>query len=260
MHTEPQTPSVDSPPPRLGLGVDIGGSGVKGAVVNLETGVLATERIRIDTPQPATPEAVAATVAAIVKEFDWDGPVGITVPAVVKHGVTYSAANIDPTWIGTDARALFTAELDGRKVTVLNDADAAGLAEQKFGSGRDENGLVILLTFGTGIGSALLYNGTLIPNSELGHLEVGGKKAEHRAAASVRERNNLSWTDWAAEVSTVLSTYDALFSPDLFIAGGGVSKKSDKWIPLLTTQTRIIPAQLRNTAGIVGGAVAAYSD
>lgn len=258
MHAEPVS-RQDASGQRLGMGVDIGGSGVKGAIVNLDTGELHTDRIRVDTPKPATPEAVARVVADIVAQFGWSGPVGVTVPAVVKDGVTYSAANIDPSWIGTDARALFTSHLGNRSVTVLNDADAAGIAELTFGAGRGENGLVILLTFGTGIGSAILYNGVLIPNSELGHLEVSGKEAEHRAAASVRERKTLSWEEWADEVSLVLSTYDALFSPDLYIAGGGVSKKSDKWLPLLTTKTRIIPAQLRNHAGIVGGAIAAYS-
>lgn len=253
---EPVPPTTQPP---LGLGVDIGGSGVKGAIVNLDAGTLHTERIRIDTPKPATPAAVAGTVAEIVTQFSWDGPVGITVPAVVKAGVTYSAANIDPSWIGTNAEALFASYLGDRKVTVLNDADAAGIAELQFGAGRGEKGLVILLTFGTGIGSAILYDGVLVPNSELGHLEVNGKEAEHRAAASVRERKKLSWTDWAAEVSTVLNTYQALFSPDLFIVGGGVSRKSEKWLPLLSVNTRIVPAQLRNTAGIVGGALAARS-
>ncbi|GGC59837.1 hypothetical protein GCM10011410_10350 [Hoyosella rhizosphaerae] len=193
----------------------------------------------------------------MVAHFDWTGPIGVALPAVVKRGITFSAANIHETWIGLDAQAVLSAHLGTSNLVLLNDADAAGLAELTYGGGDASDGLVMLLTFGTGIGSAMLYNGVLVPNSELGHLEVHGIKAEHRAAASVREKNDLSWSDWADEVTTVLNTFEALFSPDLFIAGGGVSKKADKWIPLLKNNTPVVPAKLRNTAGIVGSALAA---
>lgn len=239
------------------FGIDVGGSGVKGGTVDLTTGELIGERIKILTPQPATPDAIAETVAKIVAEAAWDGPVGVTLPSVVTAGVVHTAANIDKAWIGTDADALFSKALGGREVTVLNDADAAGLAEDKYGAGKDVDGLVILVTLGTGIGSALLNKGVLVPNTELGHLEVGGKEAEHRAASSVKEKKGLSYEEWAERVSRVLSTYEALFWPDLFIAGGGISRKSDKWIPLLTNKTPVVPAKLLNTAGIVGAAMAA---
>ncbi|MCE5290419.1 MAG: ROK family protein [Nocardiaceae bacterium] len=242
-----------------GFGIDVGGTGIKGALVDLATGELAGERIRIETPKPATPEAVAATVAEIVKQAGWSGPVGVTMPAVVLNGVTKSAANIDESWVNADAGKIFTEALGGVPVAVLNDADAAGLAEDRFGAAADAKGLIIMLTFGTGIGSAIIYNGVLIPNSELGHLEVGGKEAEHRAAASVKENNDMSYKDWCKQVSKVLTTVENLFWPDLFIAGGGISKKSEKWIPLLTNRTPIVPAKLLNTAGIVGAAMAANS-
>ncbi|WP_067846794.1 polyphosphate--glucose phosphotransferase [Nocardia lijiangensis] len=238
------------------FGIDIGGSGVKGGVVDLATGELVHERIKIATPHPSTPQAVADAVAKLVAEADWSGPVGITMPAVVLDGVTRTAANIDKTWIGTDARALFSEALGGRPLTVLNDADAAGLAEDRYGAAQQFDGLVLLLTFGTGIGSALLYNGTLVPNSELGHLEIGGMEAEHRAAASIKDRNGLSYEQWAAEVSTVLIGLENLFWPNVFVAGGGISRDADQWIPLLTNRTPVVPAHLRNTAGIVGAAMA----
>ena len=185
-----------------------------------------------------------------------DEPIGVTIPGVVQHGVVRTAANIDKAWIGIDADELFSDRL-GREVHLVNDADAAGLAEDKYGAGKDVDGLVILVTLGTGIGSALLNKGVLVPNTELGHLEVGGKEAEHRAASSVKEKKGLSYEEWAERVSRVLSTYEALFWPDLFIAGGGISRKSDKWIPLLTNTTPVVPAKLLNTAGIVGAAMAA---
>ncbi|RJO72916.1 ROK family protein [Nocardia panacis] len=238
------------------FGIDIGGSGVKGAAVDLATGELLHERIKIATPHPATPEAVAETVAEVVAQADWDGPVGITLPSVVLDGIVRTAANIDKSWVGTDARGLFAKALDGREVTVLNDADAAGLAEDRFGAAKEFDGLVLLLTFGTGIGSALLYHGTLVPNSELGHLQVGGMETEHRAAASIKDRDGLSFPQWAAEVSTVLSALEDLFWPKVFVAGGGISRDADQWIPLLTNRTPVIPADLRNTAGIVGAAMA----
>ncbi|MGW5147649.1 polyphosphate--glucose phosphotransferase [Rhodococcus koreensis] len=241
---------------KTGFGVDVGGSGVKGGVVDLETGELIGDRIKLLTPYPSTPEAVAKTVAEIIRQAEWDGPVGITLPSVVTGGVARSAANIDKGWIGTDARALFSDALGGRRVTVLNDADAAGMAEDALGAGRDAKGVVILLTFGTGIGSAILHNGVLLPNTEFGHMEVDGKEAEHRAASSVKEKKDLSYKEWAAEVSRVLTRFENLLWPDLFIAGGGISRKHEKWIPHLTNRTPVVPAALLNTAGIVGAALA----
>ncbi|MGW0249526.1 polyphosphate--glucose phosphotransferase [Nocardia goodfellowii] len=238
------------------FGIDIGGSGVKGAAVDLATGELVHERIKIATPNPSTPQAVAAAAAKVVAEANWDGPVGITLPAVVLDGVTRTAANIDKAWIGTDARALFSAALGGRPVTVLNDADAAGMAEDTYGAAKDYAGMVLLLTFGTGIGSALIHQGALVPNTELGHLEIGGMETEHRAAASVKDRLGLSFQQWAAEVSTVLIGLENLFWPNVIVAGGGISRDADLWIPLLTNRTQVVPAHLRNTAGIVGAAMA----
>ncbi|MBM7776306.1 polyphosphate glucokinase [Actinokineospora baliensis] len=242
-----------------GFGVDIGGSGIKGCEVDLEAGALAGERLRIPTPSPSSPEAVADVVAEIVERFGWSGPLGVTLPAVVKRGVAHSAANIDKAWIGTDAAALFAKRL-GRPqgdVVVLNDADAAGIAEINYGRTDDREGVVVLLTFGTGIGSALFLDGQLVPNTEFGHLEIDGHDAETRAAASVKEEEDLSWEDWARRVSRYITGLENLIWPDLIIAGGGVSKKADKWLPLLDVRTKVVPAQLRNDAGIVGAAVAA---
>lgn len=244
---------------RRGFGVDVGGSGVKGGLVDLETGELIGDRIKIETPQPATPDAIAATVREIVTQAGWDGEVGLTLPSVVTDGVARTAANIDKSWIGTDARALFSAALGGRPVTVLNDADAAGIAEDRYGAGKDVDGVVVLLTFGTGIGSAILHRGVLLPNTELGHMEVDGKEAEHRAASSVKEQQDLSYKDWSKEVTRVLTRFEDLLWPDLFIAGGGISRKGEKWIPHLTNRTPVVAATLRNTAGIVGAALAAHS-
>ncbi|GAB4584951.1 polyphosphate--glucose phosphotransferase [Nocardia sp. IFM 10818] len=238
------------------FGIDIGGSGVKGGLVDLGTGDLVHERIKIPTPQPSTPNAVAETVAKLVAQAEWDGPVGITLPSVVIDGVVRTAANIDKNWIGTDARNLFSEALGGREVTVLNDADAAGLAEDRYGAARDLTGLVVLLTFGTGIGSAVMYHGTLVPNTELGHMEVGGMEAEHRAAASIKDRDELTYEQWAAEVSKVLVTIENLFWPNVFVAGGGISRDYREWIPLLTNRTPVVAADLKNTAGIVGAAMA----
>ncbi len=243
-----------------GFGVDVGGSGVKGGIVDLSTGKLIGDRCKLPTPQPATPSAVAKTIAAVVNEFDWTGPLGVTYPGVVTHGVVQTAANVDKSWIGTDARDMISAELDGQELVVLNDADAAGLAEQRYGAGKDKDGVVVLLTFGTGIGSALIHNGILLPNTEFGHLDVDGKEAEHRAASSVRERKGWSYKKWAKQVTKVLIAYENAFWPDLFIAGGGVSRKADKWLPLLENRTPIVAAALQNTAGIVGAAMAATSD
>ncbi|MCP2168331.1 polyphosphate--glucose phosphotransferase [Goodfellowiella coeruleoviolacea] len=242
-----------------GFGVDIGGSGIKGGLVDLEAGALEGERLRIPTPQPSTPEAVADVVAEIVEKFAWDGPVGITLPCVVKQGTALTAANVDKRWINTDAAALFAIRLGLAKdqVVVLNDADAAGLAEMRFGAGVNRSGVVTLLTFGTGIGSALFLNGNLVPNTEFGHLEVDGHDAEKRAAASVKEDKDLSWEEWAERVSRYLGALENLLWPDLIIAGGGVSKKAEKWLPLLKVRSEVVAAALKNDAGIVGAASAA---
>jgi polyphosphate glucokinase len=238
------------------LGIDIGGSGIKSALVDVTTGQLVTERQRVETPQESTPQAVGALVAQVVRDLGWDGQVGVTFPAVISHGVARTAANVDKSWIGTNADEVFT-ELTGRDVTVLNDADAAGLAEVRFGAAKGVGGVVILLTFGTGIGSALLLDGKLVPNTELGHLEIDGHDAETRAAASVREREDMTWPHWAKRVQRYMSHVEALFTPDLFVVGGGVSKRSDKWIPLLELRAPVRPAELLNEAGIVGAALAA---
>lgn len=261
--------ATDSPPTdastnggklRRGFGVDVGGSGVKGGIVDLDTGTLIGERFKLATPQPATPDAVAKTIAAVVREFGWTERVGVTYPGVVVDGIVHTAANVDKAWIGVNARDVITAHLDGQPVTVLNDADAAGLAEEKYGAGRDNTGVIVLLTFGTGIGSAVIHNGALLPNTEFGHLEVGGKEAEHRAASSVKEKKGWSYERWTREVTKVLVAIENAIWPDLFIAGGGISRKADKWIPLLQNRTPVVAASLRNTAGIVGAAMAAEVD
>ncbi len=238
------------------LGVDIGGSGVKGAPVDLSTGELVAERRRLETPQPSTPDAVAAAMAEVVGAFATDGPIGCTFPGIVQQGVVRSAANMDPSWIDTDAAALF-ADATGRPVVVLNDADAAGLAEARFGAARGREGVVLVLTFGTGIGSALLNDGELVPNTELGHLELDGHDAESRAAAAVREDEDLSWEEWGERVDRYLQHLEWLFTPDLFVVGGGVSKRFDKFADQLHLKTEIVPAELRNNAGIAGAALVA---
>ena len=256
----PGTGAASGTPQRRGFGVDVGGSGIKGGIVDMDTGLLIGERIKVYTPQPATPSAVAKGIAEVVNGFGWTGPLGVTYPGVVTHGVVQTAANVDKSWIGTNARDVISAELGGQDVTILNDADAAGLAEARYGAGRDQSGLVVLLTFGTGIGSAVIHNGALIPNTELGHLEVDGKEAEHRAASSVKERNDWSYEKWAKQVTRVLEVIENVIWPDLFIAGGGISRKADKWLPLLENRTPVVAAALQNTAGIVGAAMAATSD
>jgi len=258
--TDTPPDAVTGKPSRRGFGIDVGGSGIKGGIVDMDTGLLIGERIKLLTPQPATPSAVAKTIAEVVNGFGWTGPLGVTYPGVVTHGVVQTAANVDKSWIGTNAREVISAELGGQEVTILNDADAAGLAEQRYGAGQDQSGLVVLLTFGTGIGSAVIHNGTLIPNTELGHLEVGGKEAEQRAASSVKDRNNWSYEKWATQVTRVLVAIENAIWPDLFIAGGGISRKADKWVPLLENRTPVVAAALENTAGIVGAAMAATSD
>src|SRR6516225_5440447 len=256
----PGTNTVAGSRQRRGFGIDVGGSGIKGGIVDIDTGQLIGDRIKLLTPQPATPSAVAKTIAEVVNGFGWTGPLGVTYPGVVTHGVVQTAANVDKSWIGTNARDVIGAELDCQDVTILNDADAAGLAEARYGAGRDKSGLVVLLTFGTGIGSAVIHNGTLIPNTELGHLEVDGKEAEHRAASSVKERNDWSYEKWAKQVTRVLEAIENVIWPDLFIAGGGISRKADKWLHLLENRTPVVAAALQNTAGIVVVDVAATTE
>lgn len=240
-----------------GLGIDIGGTGIKGAVVDLTTGELVTERHRVPTPDPSTPHNVADVIVEITKVHGWQGSIGATFPAVVKNGVAYSAANVDKSWIGTDVDSLFT-QATHCSVTVMNDADAAGVAEVRFGAAKDVSGVVLLLTLGTGIGSALFLDGKLVPNTELGHLELDGLDAETQAAASARDRSDLSWHKWSKRLQHYLEFVERLFTPDLFVLGGGVSKKPDKWLPLLKVQTPIKVAQLANNAGIVGAAIVAH--
>jgi polyphosphate glucokinase len=245
---------------RRGFGIDVGGSGIKGGIVDLDTGMLIGERFKLPTPQPATPEAVAKTIAAVAREFGWTDKLGVTYPGVVTEGIVRTAANVDRGWIDLNAREVISSHLDGQAVTVLNDADAAGLAEERFGAGRDNSGVIVLLTFGTGIGSAVIHNGALLPNTEFGHLEVGGKEAEHRAASSIKEKKGWSYERWTKEVTKVLVAIENAIWPDLFIAGGGISRKADKWIPLLENRTPVVAATLQNTAGIVGAAMAAELD
>jgi polyphosphate glucokinase len=237
------------------FGIDFGGTGIKGAPVDLGTGEFAAERVRFKTPAKSTPPAVAEIFVELLAQFPQaDGPVGVTVPGVVRHGVVHSAANIDSSWIGTDADELFT-RATGREVHVVNDADAAGLAEVRFGAAAGRKGLVIVTTLGTGIGSALINDGILVPNTELGHLEIDGHDAETRAANSARERDELSWEKWAKRLTKYYRTLERLFSPDLFLVGGGVSKDSEEFLPLIDIDTEIIPATLLNKAGVVGAAL-----
>lgn len=237
------------------FGIDFGGTGIKGAPVDLGSGDFAGERVRIKTPRPATPHRVAEVFVELLAAFPVStGPVGVTVPGVVRHGLVSSAANIDRSWIGTDADALFT-EATGREVHVVNDADAAGLAEVRYGAAAGRGGLVIVTTLGTGIGSALLHEGVLVPNAELGHLEVDGHDAESRAANSAREAEDLSMKEWAKRLTRYYRTLERLFSPDLIVVGGGISKRSDEFLPLLDLDTEIVPATLRNKAGVVGAAL-----
>jgi polyphosphate glucokinase len=239
------------------LGIDIGGTGIKAAPVDTTTGTLLTERIKVETPRPAQPDAVAAVVAQHVKRFDWTGPVGITFPGVVVNGVTMTAANLGHPWIGMDTRALFS-KATGMPVSLINDADAAGLAEMKFGAGAGHQGTVLMLTFGTGIGSALFRDGVLVPNTEFGHIEIRGQDAEKRASERAKELHDLSWGKWAGRVDEYLHHVDALTAPDLVIIGGGISRKADKFLPLLTSlRATVVAAAMQNDAGIVGAAVSA---
>jgi polyphosphate glucokinase len=238
------------------LGVDIGGTGMKAAPVDTVSGELLAPRHRILTPHPATPDAMAPVLAQLTKNFDWTGPVGAAFPAVVKAGVARTAANIDPSWIGIDVAAIF-ARSSGCDVTVVNDADAAGVAEMDFGAGKGRSGVVIMVTLGTGIGTAVFIDGLLVPNTELGHLRLGKKEAEARASDAVRQRLGLSWGKWAQRVDEYLLELERLLQPDLFIVGGGVSKRHDRFVPRLTTHAEVVPARLLNEAGIVGAALAA---
>lgn len=242
----------------LGFGIDIGGSGIKGAPVDLHKGRLAAERVRIPTPQPSIPEAVAETVTQILDEFDWRHSFGCTFPAVVTHGVTRTAANVDPAWVDCDAAAVLR-RVTGRDAVLVNDADAAGVAEAEFGAAADHHhGLVLVVTLGTGIGSALVNHGKLVPNTELGHLELDGFDAESRAADSAREREDLDWEQWGGRLQRYFTHVENLLWPDLIVVGGGVSKKFEKWAPYVRTRTKLVPAGLLNEAGIIGAALLAH--
>lgn len=241
-----------------GFGIDVGGSGIKGCDVDLDAGTLIGQRLRISTPDPSTPEAIAQVAAQIVAAFRWQGHLGVTLPCVVKHGMVHTAANVHPRWIGTDGADVLGTHI-GQPVSVLNDADAAGLAEMRYGAGRDVRGVVVLLTFGTGIGSAVFSDGELVPNTEFGHLQLDGVDAEDLAAASVKDEQGLSWEEWTPQVSRFLLALENLIWPDLVIVGGGVSKQAHRWLPLLRNRTSVVAAQLRNDAGIVGAALAAHT-
>ena len=237
------------------LGIDVGGTGIKGGIVNGDQGELVGERLRLETPQPATPESVTNTVARVVQHFNWRGAGGAGFPAVVRHGIVHTASNIEPSWIGCDVQGMFN-KATGCDFSVHNDADVAGLAEIRYGAGRGCNGVVLVITLGTGIGSALFTGGRLVPNTEFGHIEMDGRAAERRAADSVRTRKKLSWKKWAERVDAYLHRLDFYLSPDLIIIGGGVSRKHENFLPLLTVDTEVVPAMLRNEAGIVGAACA----
>jgi polyphosphate glucokinase len=240
----------------LGFGVDIGGSGIKGCLVDLDKGELAGERLRIETPQPSLPDPVYDVVGRIVESFGWEERIGVTFPGVLKSGVVHTAANVDKSWLGTHLAEGLASRIPGT-VQTLNDADAAGFAEMRYGAGRDKRGVVLMLTFGTGIGSALFTDGVLVPNTEFGHIQVDGHDGEKKASAAAKDREDLSYPQWAKRVDRYLDVLEAAVWPDLIIVGGGVSKKAHKWVPLLSTRTPVVPAQLLNDAGIVGAALAA---
>jgi polyphosphate glucokinase len=237
------------------FGIDVGGSGIKGAPVDTETGELVAERIRVKTPKPARPEAIVASAVEVVRRSGWDGPVGCGFPAVIKDGVVRTAANIDKAAIGFDLQGRLEQEL-GNPVRVINDGDAAGLAEVRWGAGRDVEGVALMLTLGTGIGTSLFVESRLVPNTELGHIEIRGKDAEHHAADSARKRDDLSWTEYAERLDEYLHRIEDLFWPDLIVIGGGISKKSARFFPHLTARTKIVPAEMLNEAGIAGAALA----
>ena len=240
------------------LGIDIGGTGMKAAPVDLDTGKFLADRIKIATPQPAAPGAVAGVVEKLVQAFYWSGPIGVTFPGVVIDGVTRTAANMDKGWIGLDARSLL-AKAAGQEVRLLNDADAAGVAEMTFGAGSGEPGTVLMVTLGTGIGSALFVNGILVPNTEFGHLEIRGKDAEQRASERAKTLHDMHWKQLAKNVNEYLEHVEALLSPQLIIIGGGISRQSDKFIPLFTgLNAKVVPAAMHNDAGITGAAMASH--
>ncbi len=236
------------------LGIDIGGSGIKGAPVDTETGELLAKRYRIPTPKKAKPKGVSKVVAKIAEHFDWDGPIGCGFPAVIQNGVARTAANVSDKWIGTDAAAIFS-ERTGCPVFVLNDADAAGMAEMRFGVGKGREGVGFIVTVGTGLGTALFTDGELLPNTELGHLEIDGEDAEWNASDAARKREDLSWKEWAKRFDRYLRTIERLFWPDFIVIGGGASKKLHKFADRLTIKTELFPAELRNEAGIIGAAL-----
>jgi polyphosphate glucokinase len=238
------------------LGLDIGGTGIKGAIVDTDTGELIAERFRLLTPSPATPDAIVATTAKVVKHFDWQGPAGCGFPAAIKGGVACTAANVSKKWLGVNVSEALS-DATGCAVTVINDADAAGLAEMRFGAGRGRAGTVLIITLGTGIGTAIFVNGQLVPNMELGHIEIDGQDAEMLAAEIVRKRQDLSWKKWGKQVDRYLQAIEKLIWPDLIIIGGGASKRHDKFFPQFTVQTEVVPAEMLNEAGIVGAALAA---
>jgi len=237
------------------FGIDVGGSGIKGAPVDTETGELLAERVRIKTPRPARPAAIVETAVEVVRQSGWEGPVGCGFPAVIKGGVVRTAANIDKAAVGFDLRGRLEQEL-GNPVRVINDGDAAGLAEMRWGAGRGVEGVVLMLTLGTGIGTSLFVGGRLVPNTELGHIEIRGKDAEHRASDSARTREDLSWKEYAERLDEYLHRIEDLLWPDLIVVGGGISKKAEKFLPHLSARTRIVPAQMLNEAGIAGAALA----
>jgi len=238
------------------LGIDIGGSGIKGAPVNVKNGRILKERFRIDTPEPSSPKAITEAVVKVVKHFKWKGPVGCGFPGVIQRGFVRTAANVDKSWIDTNINKLLS-EATGLPVFAINDADAAGLAEMRFGAGKDKNGVVLLLTVGTGIGTVLFSNGKLVPNLEMGHIELHGMDAEKQCSDAIRKSLNLSWEDWAQKFNEYLQAIHALLWPDLIILGGGASKKTDKFINFLKVKAKIVPAKLLNEAGLVGAAIAA---
>jgi polyphosphate glucokinase len=238
------------------LGIDVGGSGIKGAPVDIVSGEMLAPRCRFPTPEPSKPDQVAKTIAQITRHFQWDGPLGVGFPSPIHAGVVLTAANIHKSWINTDAVSLFSNET-GCQTYVMNDADAAGLAEMNFGAGKGRQGVVLIVTIGTGLGTALFTNGRLLPNTELGHIEMNGEDAEWQASDAARKREKLSWKKWSKRFDQYLHTLEGLFYPDLIILGGGASKKADIFLPLLTVKTEVVPAQMQNEAGIIGAAVAA---
>lgn len=247
---------TENMPNTVAVGIDIGGTGIKGAIVDVTTGELLTDRKKIATPEGGKPDDIAKVVSELVEslgEIPASASVGICFPAVVRHGVTMSAANVSKKWIGFEAEKLFEGTLS-RDITFVNDADAAGFAEVRYGAAKGKGGLIMMTTLGTGIGSAIIYNGVLIPNAELGHLEIDGVDYETKAAYSAKEREDLSWKKWAGRLQKYYDQLQKLFSPDLFIVGGGVSKSFEEFIPLLDLSTEIVPATLRNNAGILGAA------